>query len=83
MSTVTGLLKGTFAYLAVWIVFCLFISPLKNALNDSPIILAIFGCLIIMHVIRTPNSFCNVLVWTSPFALITPGPIFDSLQRTL
>jgi hypothetical protein len=42
MSAVTGLLKGTFAYLTVWIVFCIFLSPLKNTLNDSPIIIGIF-----------------------------------------
>lgn len=50
MSAVTGLLKGAFAYLAVWIVFCFFLSSLKNTLNDSSIILAIFGGVAILSI---------------------------------
>lgn len=50
MSAVTGLLKGTFAYLAVWIVFCFFLSPLKNTLNDNSIIFAIFGGVAILSI---------------------------------
>jgi uncharacterized membrane protein YccC len=43
LSAVTGLLKGTFAYISVWLLFCFFLSPLKSTLNDSSVILAIFG----------------------------------------
>jgi hypothetical protein len=50
MSAVAGLLKGTFAYLAVWIIFCFFLSPIKNTLNDSPIVLAIFGGVAILSI---------------------------------
>jgi hypothetical protein len=59
MSAVTGLLKGTFAYLAVWIVFCFFLSPLKNTLNDSSIIFAIF-CGVAILSIYTMSLFLGL-----------------------
>jgi len=50
MAFVTGTFKGGAAYLAVWFAFCVFIAPIKNTLNDSWIVMLIFGGVLILAV---------------------------------